>query len=88
MRMSLPLFPNEDAPPLAVPGLTLTDAWIDAAEERALVARVDAGEWRRDFKRRVQVFGLGYGADVAPAWLGPLPRARRRRACCARVRCA
>jgi alkylated DNA repair dioxygenase AlkB len=52
-----------------VPGLVVQPDYVTPEEERALLAHVDAGEWSSDFKRRVQVFGLGYGGgddDVAP----------------------
>jgi alkylated DNA repair dioxygenase AlkB len=46
-----------------VPGLVVVPDYISADEERGLLAHVDAGEWSNDFKRRVQVYGLGYGSN-------------------------
>ena len=60
-----------DAAPLPpIPGLRYLPAYIDAALERELIARVDAMPWSTDWRRRVQVYGLGYGDDVPPP---PLP---------------
>jgi alkylated DNA repair dioxygenase AlkB len=74
-RAAPTLFPLDTpaADAVQVPGLRIVDDWIDAGTEQALLAHVDAGEWRTDFKRRVQVFGLGYGAAGESTWLGHLP---------------
>lgn len=67
------LFPS--APPAAprVPGLSLCRDYVDVAEERALIADVDAGAWNLDFKRRVQLYGLGYGDGGETAWVRDFP---------------
>ena len=52
--------------PDVVPGLRIVEDWIDAEEERALLDLVDAQEWNQDWKRRVQVYGLGYGDASRP----------------------
>jgi alkylated DNA repair dioxygenase AlkB len=44
----------------APPGLRLLERWLSADEELALLAGVDAGEWRTDIARRVQQHGLRY----------------------------
>jgi alkylated DNA repair dioxygenase AlkB len=69
----------------AVPGFTLLEDWIDEGEERRLLEAVDAGSWSSDWRRRVQIYGLGYGGDdelasdlrtrarARPRWVGDLP---------------
>jgi len=64
-------------PTPAVPGLAYHPDWIDAAHERELLARIDTMPWQGDWERRVQVYGVGYGADrhvmpAIPPWLQPL----------------
>jgi alkylated DNA repair dioxygenase AlkB len=64
------------------PDLRLVDQWLSADEEVALLAAVDAGEWRADIARRVQQHGLRYSGrqrDVPqvvegglPPWLDPV----------------
>lgn len=46
-----------------VPGLTLVADFIDEAEEARLLDVLDREAWSNDWKRRVQVYGLGYGED-------------------------
>jgi alkylated DNA repair dioxygenase AlkB len=66
----------------APPGLRVLERWLSADEERALLAGVDAGEWRTDIARRVQQHGLRYSGRRTehpqvvpgglPGWLGPV----------------
>ena len=58
-----PLFPSPlvEPPPPAVPGLVVRPSYVGAAEEAALLAHVEGGPWQADFRRRVQIYGLGYG---------------------------
>jgi alkylated DNA repair dioxygenase AlkB len=58
------LFPSPEPASLPrVPGLVVKPDYIDEAEEKRLIARVEEGPWDTDFKRRVQQYGLGYGGD-------------------------
>ncbi|HYE05928.1 MAG TPA: alpha-ketoglutarate-dependent dioxygenase AlkB [Planctomycetota bacterium] len=59
----------------AVPGWRLIGGYIDEDDERALVAEIDAHPFGTDWKRRVQVYGAGYGDDEPAAPLPPLIRA-------------
>lgn len=56
----------------AVPGLTLRTDYVDADMAARLVALVDAGPWSEDFRRRVQVYGLGLG-EGETAWVRDFP---------------
>jgi alkylated DNA repair dioxygenase AlkB len=57
-----------------VPGLSLTHDYIDAEEERALLAHVDRGPWQTDWRRRIQQYGLGYSdTGGKPSWLRDFP---------------
>lgn len=73
--------PEEEAPWRRVPGLLYVDDFLDAAEERALLQRVDEEPWEDDWKRRIRQYGVGYGGPRGgpttwvrdfPAWLEAL----------------
>ena len=76
------LFPTLDpAPRPRVPGLVVKPDYIDEAEEKRLLAKIEEEPWGADFKRRVQLYGLGYGGDEGgevtwvrdfPPWLEEL----------------
>ncbi len=66
-----------------VPGLHLIPDFVAAAEAEALIAEIDARPWSSDWKRRLQVYGAGYGDESQPA---PLPP--RIAALGERIRCA
>jgi alkylated DNA repair dioxygenase AlkB len=61
----------------SIPGLSVLDEWIDAEQERALLAAVDASPWRDDLARRVQHHGFRYDYRArsvdASMRLGDLP---------------
>jgi alkylated DNA repair dioxygenase AlkB len=69
-------------PNTTVQGLRFVEAWIDAAEEVALLSHVDAMPWLTHWKRRTQHYGVSYGSGSRrgpperlgdlPAWLIPL----------------
>jgi alkylated DNA repair dioxygenase AlkB len=65
--------------PPAVPGLRYLPDAITAADEAELIARIDAMPWSTDWKRRVQVYGVGYGRAAAPPPLPPWAAALGRR---------
>jgi alkylated DNA repair dioxygenase AlkB len=57
-----------------VPGFSLRPDYVDAAEERALLAHVDEGPWETDWRRRIQQYGLGYSSGGnTPIWIRDLP---------------
>ncbi|MFO0576432.1 MAG: alpha-ketoglutarate-dependent dioxygenase AlkB [Polyangia bacterium] len=59
----VPLFPRPASPAgPSVPGLLVRPEYVSQDEERALVAHIEQGPWQPDFKRRIQQYGLGYGA--------------------------
>jgi alkylated DNA repair dioxygenase AlkB len=65
-------------PPVRVPpGLVQVRDFVSEAEERELLATIDAAPWNGDFARRVQHYGWTYNykaRKVDPgAYLGPLP---------------
>jgi alkylated DNA repair dioxygenase AlkB len=66
-----------------ISGLTYLPDFVEAEEEAALLAQIDAAVWRHDLKRRVQHYGYRYdyrARTVTPAdrlgdlpgWLAPL----------------
>ena len=63
-----------------IPGFRLECNYLTPDEERDLVACVDAGGWQTDWRRRIQLYGLGYGSGGPrwvqdfPPWLLPLAR--------------
>lgn len=68
------LFPHDatadDVPP--VPGLRYLPEYVTRADERALVAAIDALPWNTEWRRRRQPYGAGYGrggtAPPIPDW--------------------
>lgn len=62
---------------MTIPGLTLASAYLDDAEQSALLAVVDAQPWSAELRRRVQHYGHRYDyrrKTVDPDdYLGPLP---------------
>ncbi|MGL3606458.1 alpha-ketoglutarate-dependent dioxygenase AlkB [Rhizobium sp. G187] len=66
-------------PKLVPQGAKLISDWITPADEAALIAFLDAGDWSGELKRRVQHFGYRYDyrARVATreSLIGPLPDA-------------
>lgn len=67
------LFPSAEPAPPTVPGLVVRRDYIDGAEEQRLLADIDGAPWQSDFKRRIQLYGLGYGDDGATAWVRDFP---------------
>jgi hypothetical protein len=61
------------APVLAIPGFLLERDYVDEDEERALLAAVADGPWEDDWQRRIQQYGLGYGAAGPPTWVRDFP---------------
>jgi alkylated DNA repair dioxygenase AlkB len=59
------------------PGVRYFGDFLSAEEDRAVVARLDAGDWSNALKRRVQHFGYVYDYKArtvpADAYLGALP---------------
>lgn len=69
LELPLPRLPVPD-----VPGLVYVEDYVTEAEERALLAAVDAEPWLTDWERRRQMYGLAYGnARLSPETLPPLP---------------
>jgi alkylated DNA repair dioxygenase AlkB len=78
------LFPAEtlvSAAHLEIPGFRLQPEYLSATEEAELLARIGEGPWQTEFRRRLQLYGLGYGSDRRkppiwqrdfPDWLMPL----------------
>jgi alkylated DNA repair dioxygenase AlkB len=57
-----------------VRGLSLRPDYINADEESALLAHVEAGPWETDWRRRIQQYGLGYAENGGkPTWLRDFP---------------
>src|SRR5688572_13300853 len=63
------------SPAIEVPGFSLIPDYIDEAEERSLLAHIDAEPWEHDWKRRIQQYGLGYAGEIGSqaSWLRDLP---------------
>lgn len=63
--------------PQLPPGASLTPDWITPAQEAALAAFLDAGDWSGELKRRVRHFGYRYDYKARSASresrIGPLP---------------
>lgn len=61
------------------PGVGVIPDWITPAQEAALAAFLDAGEWSGELKRRVRHFGYRYDYRARSATrdsrIGPLPEA-------------
>jgi alkylated DNA repair dioxygenase AlkB len=61
------------------PGASLIPDWITPAQEAALAAFLDAGDWSSELKRRVRHFGYRYDYRARSATrdsrIGPLPEA-------------
>lgn len=67
------LFAIED-PRIEVPGFSIRPDYISREEEAALLARVEHGPWESDWRRRIQQYGIGYGASGGkPAWIRDFP---------------
>ena len=70
------LFGAAEPTPPEIPGLVVHRDWVDRAYERELLAHIDAGAWDSDFRRRIQLYGLGYerGDDGgATRWVRDFP---------------
>jgi alkylated DNA repair dioxygenase AlkB len=66
------LLPFVTTRPLA-PGLSYVESYISREEERELLGAVDRQQWRTDWKRRRQVYGVAYSGPQAGSKLEPLP---------------
>jgi alkylated DNA repair dioxygenase AlkB len=55
------------------PGLQYVESYISREEERQLLSAVDGQQWRTDWKRRRQVYGVAYSGPQAGSKLDPLP---------------
>lgn len=62
-----------EPPKIEVPGFTLRHNYITPAEEQQLLAAVENGPWETDWRRRVQQYGVGYGATGGPHWVRDFP---------------
>jgi alkylated DNA repair dioxygenase AlkB len=62
---------------LPVAGLRLIADFVDEAEERDLLGRIDASPWDDTLRRRIQQYGIRYsyrlGKTPQPASVAPLP---------------
>ena len=57
-----------------VPGLTLRGDYITAAEESELLEALENWPWENDWRRRIQQYGVGYGASAGkPSWVRDFP---------------
>ena len=65
------------APPdtaVQVHGLTLRSDYITETEESQLLAALENGPWENDWRRRIQQYGIGYGASGGkPSWIRDFP---------------
>lgn len=55
------------------PGLSYVESYISREEERQLLSAVDGQQWRTDWKRRRQVYGVAYSGPQVGSKLDPLP---------------
>jgi alkylated DNA repair dioxygenase AlkB len=58
-----------------IPGFALRLDYINAEEEHELLDQLEAGPWQHDWRRRIQVYGLGYSNQRGgtPTWLRDFP---------------
>jgi alkylated DNA repair dioxygenase AlkB len=58
-----------------IPGFLLKENYITPAEEFELLLHIDTGPWQNDYRRRIQQYGLGYGAERGgtPVWVRDFP---------------
>src|SRR3954451_16237514 len=58
-----------------IPGFSLERDYLTREEEKELIENVDSQPWESDFLRRIQQYGLGYGADLGETltWLRDFP---------------
>src|SRR5688572_26451899 len=63
------------SPAIEVPAFSLIPDYIDEAEERSLLAHIDAEPCEHDWQRRIQQYGLGYAGEIGSlaSWLRDLP---------------
>src|SRR5947207_10863853 len=63
------------APTEQISGFTLLPDFINAGEERELLAKVENGPWETDWRRRIQQYGLGYAGEHgrAASWIRDFP---------------
>jgi alkylated DNA repair dioxygenase AlkB len=67
--------PAANTPGQPIPGFDLQVDYVTMEDELQLLRRVDAGQWQNDYLRRIQQYGLGYGAagTQSPSWLRDFP---------------
>jgi hypothetical protein len=59
-----------------IEGLSVRTDWITPEQERALLERIDASEWRADILRRVQHYGWRYDYKARSGARGDQRQAR------------
>ena len=61
--------------PFQVPGFSVRTDYVSADEERELLRHIDQGQWDNDWRRRIQLYGLGYSGEHGgrPAWIRDFP---------------
>jgi alkylated DNA repair dioxygenase AlkB len=71
------LFPagSHEKTPHLIPGFSLVRDYISQEYESELIANLKNGPWENDWQRRIQQYGLGYGAQLGgkPKWLREFP---------------
>src|SRR3954469_13569455 len=61
-------------PKVEIPGFSIRESYVSQEDEQFLLAHVDVGPWETDWRRRIQQYGLGYGAGSnAPTWRRDIP---------------
>jgi alkylated DNA repair dioxygenase AlkB len=69
--MTRSLFPDDDPPPLAIPGLRYLTEYLAPDDEESLRRAIDAEKWDTSWERRRQPYGGAYGGRSEPA--PPIP---------------
>ena len=77
MREQMKLF--EATERVEIPGETYVPEFVSTHEERELIRQIERGTWTREFSRRRQHYGVGYGKEETqpsplPPWIELIAR--------------